>query len=150
MAVQVLSKITETTATSQDIEDARKALAQLSEQSAFARVLVAMVESASHGECRMISSAPEEFTPEEAADYLNVSRPYVSRLIKHGILAARKVGNRNRISLDALRDYQQRHEEAAHNYAHDISSYQQEVNDAMDDAATITTKDKEELTDLWD
>lgn len=150
MGVDVLGTISKKTVIEQDVVDAYAALSQLRKQSPFAQVLAHMLKSASNGETCVISSAPKELSTEEAAEYLNVSRPYVSRLIKHGILVSRKVGNRHRISLDALTEYQKRHQEAQGNYVQDVSSRQQDINELMDKAAVITKEDEDEIADLLD
>src|SRR5690348_16925431 len=57
-----------------------------------------------------ITETPDEMTPNEAADYLNVSRMYVMKLIQDGTLPYRMVGNHHRIptpSLAAYKDQQQ-------------------------------------------
>ena len=50
-----------------------------------------------------------EMTPNEAADFLNVSRMYVMKLIHDGVLPHRMVGNHHRIPYADLADYK-RHE----------------------------------------
>lgn len=56
------------------------------------------------GQGRGVTVIPEkaELTTQEAADYLNVSRPYVVKLIEAGKLPARSVGTRRRIAFEDL------------------------------------------------
>jgi excisionase family DNA binding protein len=56
------------------------------------------------GQGRGVTILPEkaELTTQEAADYLNVSRPYVVKLIETGKLLARVVGTRRRIAFEDL------------------------------------------------
>lgn len=54
--------------------------------------------------------AQAELTSQEAADLLNVSRPYVVKLARDGVLAHHRVGNRHRFTLADVLDYRdQRH-----------------------------------------
>lgn len=46
-----------------------------------------------------------ELTSQEAADLLNVSRPYVVKLARDGLLAHHRVGNRHRFTLADVLDY---------------------------------------------
>lgn len=48
------------------------------------------------------------FTTQEAADMLNVSRPYVVKLIDQGDLEATKVGRHRRIKASSLDEYRQK------------------------------------------
>jgi len=56
------------------------------------------------GQGRGVSIIPEkaELTTQEAADYLNVSRPYVVKLVESGKLNARMVGTRRRVAFEDL------------------------------------------------
>jgi excisionase family DNA binding protein len=56
------------------------------------------------GQGRAVTVLPEkaELTTQEVADYLNVSRPYVVKLIESGKLLARKVGTRRRVAFEDL------------------------------------------------
>lgn len=53
-----------------------------------------------------------ELTTQQAADLLNVSRPYVVKLIENGQLPARKVGPRRRVRFEDLMSF--KHADNAH------------------------------------
>lgn len=57
---------------------------------------------------QMISLVPQghELTTQEAAAMLNVSRPFVIKLIEAGKLTCRKVGRHRRIAFEELMQYQ--------------------------------------------
>jgi excisionase family DNA binding protein len=50
---------------------------------------------------------PKEMTTTQAADYLDVSRPFVIKLVKRGELPCRMVGKHRRIPSDALKAYKE-------------------------------------------
>jgi excisionase family DNA binding protein len=52
-----------------------------------------------------VSEYRTELTPNEAADFLNVSRPYVIKLIDEGVLPVRMVGSHRRIPYADLAAY---------------------------------------------
>ena len=74
------------------------------------RLMVGMLNQVGQGRAVTVLPQNTELTTKEAADYLNVSRPYVVKLIEEAKLPARKVGTRRRVALeDLLRfDEQQR------------------------------------------
>lgn len=61
------------------------------------------------GQGRPVTILPgkTELTTQDVADYLNVSRPYVVKLIESGKLRARKVGTRRRVAFDDLVKFDQ-------------------------------------------
>ncbi len=74
------------------------------------RLLVDMLTQLGQGRAVTVLPQNAELTTQEVADYLNVSRPYVVKLIEDEKLPARKVGTRRRVAFeDLLRfDEQQR------------------------------------------
>lgn len=67
--------------------------------------LKAAVQRAIEGSLKPL---PKEMTTTQAADYLDVSRPFVVKLVKRGVLPCRFVGKHRRIPSDALVKYRER------------------------------------------
>jgi excisionase family DNA binding protein len=70
---------------------------------------------------------PPEMTTTQAADYLDVSRPFVIKLIKRGELPCRMVGTHRRIPTPALREYREKMFRRALAAADEISRISQEL-----------------------
>jgi excisionase family DNA binding protein len=66
------------------------------------RLLVDLLTQLGQGRSVTVMPQNVELTTQEAADYLNVSRPYVVSLIEQNRLPARKVGTRRRVALEDL------------------------------------------------
>jgi len=52
-----------------------------------------------------VTTEDDEITSQQAADLLNVSRPYVVKLARDDVLHARMVGNRHRFSRAEVIEY---------------------------------------------
>ena len=66
-----------------------------------------------HGNGVTILPVTAELTTEEAANLLNVSRPYVIKLTKSGELPHRRVGTHRRIPLRDVLEYKRKYQERA-------------------------------------
>ena len=62
-----------------------------------ATMLREMLETFAQGQSVALISAQSEMSPNEAAEFLNVSRGYVTKLMDEGILPFRPVGSHRRI-----------------------------------------------------
>jgi excisionase family DNA binding protein len=81
------------------------------------------------GQGRGVTILPKkaELTTQEAADYLNVSRPYVVKLIDSGKLSARLVGTRRRIAFHDLVHYDEADRKRRRAALDEISQIDQEL-----------------------
>jgi len=67
--------------------------------------LLAILRAMGQGKPVAVHSADAEITTQQAAELLNVSRPYLVGLIDKGILPARMVGNQRRLPLKDVLAY---------------------------------------------
>lgn len=79
----------------------RQLVVPLSVAHSFAQVLRAHAEN----EAVTIVYDDAELTTQQAADYLNVSRPYLIKMLETGVLPFRKVGIKRRVKFADLREY---------------------------------------------
>ncbi|MGE0004046.1 MAG: SPFH and helix-turn-helix domain-containing protein [Parvibaculaceae bacterium] len=75
-----------------------------------ARLLQYLLTEMAHGNAVTIFPLHAELTTQEAADFLNVSRPYLITLLQRHELPFHKVGTHRRIKFSDLRDFRSRRE----------------------------------------
>lgn len=73
-------------------------------EAAFA-LLVAVLEELAQGNTVAVAPVQEELSTQQAADLLNVSRPYLVGLLENGKIAHHRVGNRRRVNLGDLLEF---------------------------------------------
>lgn len=68
-----------------------------------------------------------ELTTQEAADYLNVSRPFLIRLLNEGRISFRLVGTHRRVKFSDLDAFKKANEEAREKVMNDLAAQAQEL-----------------------
>ncbi len=86
--------------------------------------LEATVHRAYKGLCQ---PPPAEMTTTQAAEFLDVSRPFVIKLIKQQELPCRMVGKHRRIPTDALMKYKEKMFQRAKNAADEMAQLSQDL-----------------------
>jgi excisionase family DNA binding protein len=77
---------------------------------AMTEFLVRILTELSNGNMVDIVPIHAELTTQEAANHLNVSRPYLIKLLEQGEIPYHKVGSHRRIKFEALRSFMVAHE----------------------------------------
>jgi excisionase family DNA binding protein len=90
-------------------------------------MLASMLAQLAEGRGVTLMPSHAELTTVEAASMLNVSRPYLIKLIDTGELPARLVGRHRRIRFGDLIDYKRRTDASAYQAADDLIALSEEM-----------------------
>ena len=91
------------------------------------RLIVDVLTELSKGNAVTVAPVQAEVTSQQAADILNVSRPYLMKLLNEGEIPYKRVGNRRKISLVELLDYQRRDDEYRRDIARQLTQEAQHI-----------------------
>jgi len=92
-----------------------------------ARLLLDALTALAEGHAVTVVPVPAELTTQEAADILNVSRPYLIKLLDERKLPYRRVGNRRKVLLEDVLRYKQRDDRARQAILDELSREAQAV-----------------------
>jgi excisionase family DNA binding protein len=73
-----------------------------------AELMKQVLSSLAAGRSVSVNEALDEVTPNEAAEFLNVSQPFIAKLMDEGVLTYRQVGSHRRIPYADLAAYRER------------------------------------------
>lgn len=93
-----------------------------------AHLLMDVLAQMAHGNAVSLVPAHAELTTQEAADMLNVSRPFLVNLLENGEIPYRKVGTRRRILANDLLHYKEKIDNARLKTLEELSNQAQDLN----------------------
>lgn len=91
------------------------------------KMLVDILNQMAQGNAMSLVPIHAELTTQEAADFLNVSRPYVVKLIEQGELPCHKVGVRRRVLFKHLMEYKERRDQQSMEAVNALSQQAQDL-----------------------
>ncbi len=91
------------------------------------RVLKEAAHEVSKGHAVSVMAVQQELTTTQAADVLNVSRPYLIRLIDEGQIPSHKVGSHRRVRLDDVLRYKHERDAARREGLRRLTQYSQDI-----------------------
>jgi excisionase family DNA binding protein len=90
-------------------------------------LLLQAVQDLAGGKAISLVASEKELTTQQAADMLNISRPYLITLLERGELPFHKTGSHRRVPLAALLEYKRRRDEGRRSTLSQITREAQEL-----------------------
>ena len=90
-------------------------------------VLMRVLAVISEGKAFSLIPMDKELTTQQAADILNVSRPYLNKILDLGDIAHRKVGRNRRIKFSDLMAYKKSQEQKSKDALQELAKQSQEL-----------------------
>jgi len=90
-------------------------------------VLMRLLSVMSEGKAFSLIPMDKELTTQQAADILNVSRPYLNKILDLGEIAHRKVGRNRRIKFSDLMEYKKSQEQKSKSALQELADQSQEL-----------------------
>ena len=91
------------------------------------RLIIEVLKTVSKGQAVTILPLQAELSTQQAADLLNVSRPYLVKLLDEGTIPSRKVGVYRRVLASDVLEYKQQNEAARHQALDELTKQAQEL-----------------------
>lgn len=89
--------------------------------------LTEVVKTLNNGDSVTLIPMDKELTTQQAADILNVSRPYFIKLLENGIIKFRKTGTHRKVLMQDLIEYRDKRAENRHANIEEMSKLSQEL-----------------------
>ena len=90
-------------------------------------LLMEILEDMAAGSAVAVLRGDAELTTQQAADFLNVSRPFLVGLLEGGTVPFRKVGTHRRVRFEDLRHYKDRTDDARRKVLDELAADAQEL-----------------------
>ena len=91
-------------------------------------LLIEILEQMAQGKSVHLLPGDSELTTQQAADILNVSRPYVVKLLEEGKIPFKKTGSHRRVRLADLMNYKKQFDDKRRKHLDNLTRISQELN----------------------
>jgi excisionase family DNA binding protein len=95
---------------------------------AVTKILAKTLSYIAKGKSVVVTPEPTEFSSQQAADFLKVSRPFLVKLLEKDEIPFRKVGKHRRVRFEDLLSYKQRIDEKRLKVLEKLAEQAQELN----------------------